>query len=322
MYIVDITQGSFPVASVPSRLYTAVHRIFKLIDYLRSKRIVGVIIFSDAGLSFYEKTLMSLVCKFFKTKDLLFIRSGFFKDQVKSSKWRFNIAKQLLRIPYKVGGQGSAWENLYLSLGVPPQKIEVVHNWLSPDSKITVKSLSTTKPNCIKFVFVGWLVHAKGVKHLIDAAIILSEKYEFKLTIIGGGTLESDLLNAVNENNLSQHVTLTGWQSKEEVAEKLTYSDVFILPSLAEGFPNAMVEALGSGLPCIATDVGGIADSLVDGVNGYLLQDNEPETIAQAMRNYIDNPDLVKKHSVEALNIVKKNHDWETNCRKIFDLFE
>jgi len=321
IYIIDTTQGSFPVASMLKRLTSSVQRLRQLIVLLKSKKIVGVIIFSSAGFSFYEKSVMSIICNLFNTPNILFIRSGFFLDQVSSNKLQRITAKLLLRIPTFVGGQGSSWKELFLSLGISSEKICIVRNWLNPDFKFSKIKIPKTNSEPIKFVFVGWLVTEKGVDNLVEAAEIIPSAYPFKLQIIGGGTLEESLKNKIIENDLSDKVNLTGWMNSDEVAKELFTSDVFILPSMAEGFPNALIEAMSAGLPCIASDVGGISDSLINGVNGYLLQGISPKDISDAMIRYIENPYLINTHSQQAINTVSNNHDWESNCKNLFDIF-
>ena len=138
------------------------------------------------------------------------------------------------------------------------------------------------------------------------------------MTLIGGGTLAGDLAARVTETGLGDAVTLTGWLEPEEVRARMAQSDVLVLPTYREGFPNALIEAFAQGLPAIATAVGGIPDSLKDGDAGYLIAPRDSAALAAAMRRFIDGPALVERHSAAALEVVRRNHDFQTNCGALF----
>ena len=94
--------------------------------------------------------------------------------------------------------------------------------------------------------------------------------------------------------------------------------NVFVLPTYFEGFPNALIEAFSVGLPAIATPVGAIPDSLIDGWNGYLVPPRDPVRLADAMGQYVHDRTLVGEHSAKALETVRKKHDFRTNCERLF----
>jgi glycosyltransferase involved in cell wall biosynthesis len=98
----------------------------------------------------------------------------------------------------------------------------------------------------------------------------------------------------------------------------LSSADVFVLPSYAEGFPMSLIEALSKGLPAICTDVGGISDSLRDGVNGYLIPSRQVPPLVDAMERYLMNPQIIAEHSRASLEIVRANHRAEANCELVF----
>ena len=81
----------------------------------------------------------------------------------------------------------------------------------------------------------------------------------------------------------------------------------------------SLIEAFSKGLPAICTDVGGIADSLRDGVNGYLIPPRQVQPLIDAMERYLRNPQIIAEHSRAALKIVKANHNAEANCELIFE---
>lgn len=319
--VIDTTQSSFPVPSFSTRFKKGILRLGELLSLNRNYDIRGAIIFSSSGFSFYERILLAFLCKMLGIKTLLFIRSGHFMEELKASKFRLRLAKLFLRVPTLIGAQGENWREFYETLNVANQRIKVIRNWLSPDMKLLGIKSVTKKP--VRFIFVGWVVKNKGVIELLNACELLTKQgYEFKLTIVGDGDLSSYVKDFVTHRNLSNSVQWVGWKSPQEVHFLLQKHDVFVLPTKAEGFPNSMLEAMSAGLPLIVSDVGDVSDSLLNNENGFLLASASASDIFNAMSKYIKDPSIIEKHSEMSLCILKKNHDHEQNCKKIFSLFE
>jgi len=318
--VIDTTQSSFPVPPLKERLAKGLNRSKRLYCLLKIEKISGVIIFSSSGFSFYERIVQSLMCRFFKVPDVFFVRSGHFMTSVNNSTTNRLLAKLLLRIPYKLGVQGNAWRIFYRSLGVKKNKTVLVRNWLQQDFPVAT-TFKEYKNKPIKFVFVGWLVKEKGIPQLLAATKRLSKEYNFELHLIGGGTLEGFCENFVEKENLDEIVHLHGWLDKLQVIENVSDSDVFILPSAAEGFPNALLESMALGLPAICTNVGGVSDSLLHNENGFLLESNSSDLVYNAMKSYLDNPELIYQHSQKSLDIYNENHDRTQNCKVLLDQF-
>lgn len=316
--IIDTTQSSFPVPPLQERLRKGGKRLLQLGSLLIKKDVVGVVIFSSSGMSFYERICLSILCRLFLTRCLLFVRSGHFMEEVSElGLLRRLLIRWLLKIPHVIGAQGTNWLDFYTKLGVSPERVAVVRNWLPPGVAYETR-LRNGNLSKLRFVFVGWLVDKKGVRELLEAACLLARKYRFELALVGGGDLENWARNYVSENELENCVSIRGWLSRDDVNEQLTTSDVFVLPSKAEGFPNAMLEAMAFGLPSIVTDVGAVSDSLIDGKNGFLIQESQVDQIYQAMEKYILEPALVEKHSRQTVEIVKELHSYDRNCQKLF----
>lgn len=319
--VIDTLQGNFPQPSLTVRLLKGVKRVYQLLILLNSRNITGVIIFSSHGLSFYERILMAGLCRLYRVKSVFFMLSGFFVADIERAFFVRTAAKILLKLPTVIGIQGQRWRSFYQKLGVKAEKMVTIRNWLPRDFLASTKPIER-KPNEItRFCFVGWLVEEKGVRELFEAIKILSAQFEFEFVFIGGGTLEGELYEKILQNNLSKIVKMTGWLSSAEVYECLSTSHVFVLPSKAEGFPISLLEAMSLGLPAICTDVGAVADSLLDSRNGFLLKDEQTENIVRAMSCYLNNPELITCHSMESLRIFTEQHDRSKNCNILLDQF-
>lgn len=319
--IIDTTQSSFPVPSFFSRLKKGWSRVRELISLLAQRNVVGVIIFSSSGFSFYERSFLAAICRIFRVKVVFFVRSGHFVDSINRSAFQRFAATILLRIPNVLGAQGASWRAFYNRLGVSDDHISVIRNWL-PSRLVSVSEPKRySGEGVVKFVYVGWLVEKKGVLELLEAALLFSGSKRFSLAIIGGGDLDDYCRDFVERNYLAASVKLLGWCDAQVVTKNLDEADVFVLPSKAEGFPNAMLEAMGRGLPVIASDVGGVSDSLKDGLNGFLLEQADAESIFNAMNKYIADPSMIEQHSRATIGIVQRNHSYQDNCQKLISIF-
>ena len=111
--------------------------------------------------------------------------------------------------------------------------------------------------------------------------------------LVGDGPLYSSLKDYVTEIGLSDLVWMAG--DRDDVAELMQLMDVFVLPSLAEGISNTVLEAMATGLPVIATNVGGNPELISEGENGRLVKVGDEEGLAEAIGELVDNPELRAK---------------------------
>lgn len=321
IHVIDTSQSSFPIPPLKARLTKGFYRTKKLLSCFRHKNIDGVIIFSSSGFSFYERILQAAICRSYGVSSILFVRSGHFMNAVNSSIIKRFIAAVLLRAPVLIGAQGKEWISFYESLGIDSRNIVLVRNWLDKDFPVASESRKYNPANVMRFVFVGWLVREKGIPQLLEAVTTLRKEYQFELHLVGDGTLFDYCSRYKASNNLDSTLYLHGWQKKHEVIDILKNSDVFVLPSEAEGFPNALLEAVSLGLPAICTDVGGVSDTLLDNKNGFLLESNRSDLIYNAMKKYLCSPEIISSQSQKSLDIFKANHNAKQNCQVLLSKF-
>lgn len=317
--VIDTLQASFPLPSFSARLKRGFSRIYQLLKLLRTDQVDGVIIFSANGPSFYERILMAGLCRLYHVKSIFFMLAGPFVGEMERSWVARSLAKILLKMPDVIGIQGDSWRPFYRMLRVEEERLLTIRNWLPRDFLPADKPIVCHRHDMICFCFVGWLIEDKGVRELFSAIKTLTPEYRFEFLFVGGGTLQVELEEKIKQSNLSARVKVTGWLDSRGVREHLKKSHVFILPSKAEGFPLALLEAMSLGLPAICTNVGAVADSLIDGRNGFLLKDGKKDTIVRAMKRYLITPELVAEHSIEARKIVTEQHDREKNCMLLFE---
>jgi glycosyltransferase involved in cell wall biosynthesis len=136
---------------------------------------------------------------------------------------------------------------------------------------------------------VGWLTDIKGHRFLIDAVALLRQTYHnLHLVIIGTGDQHDALLRRAAQVGVSYAIRLLG--HREDIEICLAGLDCFVLPSLNEGMGRALIEAMASGLPVVASRVGGIPSLIEDGKNGLLVPAGDSSALASALRRILDDP--------------------------------
>ena len=141
--------------------------------------------------------------------------------------------------------------------------------------------------------YIGNLVRGKGVMNFIDAArLILRQRDDVEFLIVGDGSLFSEIRDKLESNDLQNKVKLTGWIPHDEIPDYLNKLRLLVLPSYSEGLPGIVLEAMACGAPILATPVGGIPDLIKDGVTGFIIEDNTPESIAKNVRRALNYHDL------------------------------
>lgn len=151
---------------------------------------------------------------------------------------------------------------------------------------------------------VGRLVPEKGQKYLIDAFYEIAPD-DWSLVILGEGNCREALEDRIESLGLKGRVKLPG--TVTEIDEWLQRSSIFVFPSISEGFPNSLVEAMIAGLPCISFDcVAGPRDIITDNVNGFLIQPKDVKALKVKMFDLINNQTLRSSIACNNLNLQSK----------------
>lgn len=174
----------------------------------------------------------------------------------------------------------------------------------------------------INFLFIGRLLKEKGIFELIESIRIVKKRHpNVSFTILGGldpenmGALKEKHLNELLEEGLFEY---PGYVT--DVDNWIKRSSVFVLPSYREGVPRSTQEAMAIGRPIITTDVPGCRETVVDGLNGFLVEKWNVLALADKMCFFIENPDLIRKMGSESRKIAVQNFDVTIVNRKIFEI--
>jgi len=186
---------------------------------------------------------------------------------------------------------------------VPPEKVVTIHNGLdparfhpcpSPQERARVRHRLGVLPNGPLIGSVGRLHAQKGYSDLLTAlGIVCRQMAEIRLIIVGEGKLRSALHAQAVRAGLSGRVVFAG--ARCDVSEILPALDLFVLPSLYEGLPNVVLEAMAAGLPVVATGVDGTREVVLNGKTGLLVPPGDPAALAEAIGLLMEHPDLGRK---------------------------
>ncbi len=191
----------------------------------------------------------------------------------------------------------SVKESLVDYFKTPEKKIKVIYNGINISRFNLTKKGKNQKAHII---YVGRLVEGKGVQIILKALSLLPKELAYHFTIVGDGEYKSILEELTSEYKLIDNVEFVG--RKNNIEEYIIDSDIFIhVPLFEEGFGITIVEAMAGGLICICSRSGGIPEIIEDKVNGYLIQKNDSEMLAERLEY------VIKKQSSEELNNIIVN---------------
>ena len=169
-------------------------------------------------------------------------------------------------------------------------------------------------------VSVGNLYPVKGHRHLIDALALLGGHPTVHLAIAGRGELANELLARARDHGLADRLHLLGLRS--DVAAVLAAADVFVLPSVSEGLPLALLEAMFAGRPIVATDVGEVGIVLAHGEAGILVEPGNPAALAAALDRLLRDPGEARELGERAARRAAAEYDVSHMVRRYAGTYE
>lgn len=169
-------------------------------------------------------------------------------------------------------------------------------------------------------LYAGRLVPRKGVDHLLHAwARVASAHPEARLLLLGEGPLREELEALSRNLGVADSARFGGAVSN--VPEYLRAADLFVLPSLQEGMPNSLLEAMGCGLPCVATRIGGVVNVAEEGQNVRLVPPADPGALAGALNLVLGDPGLRERLATSALQTIRGRFTQEQRAPAYLRLY-
>lgn len=201
--------------------------------------------------------------------------------------------------------------------GNPRAKVSIISNGLE------ASAFTPRPPNnqITRVVTVANLRPEKGHETLIAAAALLARDCPtLRYLIVGDGAQRDDLERLARTKGVDPIIEFAG--HREDVPAVLARSDVFVLPSLSEAFPNSAIEAMAAGLPVIASAVGGLLDLIEPSRTGLLVPAADAEALAAALRRLHDDPERAAAMGAEARRDVLSRFSFDRMVTAFEDLYE
>lgn len=218
-------------------------------------------------------------------------------------------------------------EAMVRDIGPIGHRVHVIPNGVDVDrfesmaDRESVRDALDLNPASRLMIMVGTFKRQKGHRFLIEAVERLAPDHpELRVALVGDGELRPELEAQIARADLQGTVHLLG--NRRDVPSLLAASDFFVLPSLWEGLPMALLEAMAAGLPCIATLVSGSRQVIESGVHGLLVEPGNVDDLYLAMRQMLADSDLATALGLAGRQRILDHFSSEAQARRHVDLFQ
>ncbi len=280
-----------------------------------------------SGLSFWKAGFFIILARFFGIKTIAHVHGGLFDQFYNNSQplikkmigWQFRHSDYVITLSQK-------WKDFLLTEVDPQIKTGVVSNTVDTLFAEAMRNPPAAVENKEKIIlFLGSLGKRKGVFDIIKAIPLVLEKHPEALFVFAGEEEsrgeKSQIDQAVEEYGLSGKLRFVGRVSGDAKVELYQRSLFYLLPSYGENLPYSLLEAMAVGLPVITTPVGAIPEIISDGVNGFLIQPGDYQSLAECVICLLDDRDLRQKMSEANIEIISKDFLPEVAMKRIDDIY-
>jgi glycosyltransferase involved in cell wall biosynthesis len=221
-------------------------------------------------------------------------------------------------------GSTQVWDDVRHYDGVPASRLLLLPYGI----RLAEPSLAWSRPEARRalqvsgFVMgaVGRLEEQKGHVYLLEAlAQVQSEMPEATLVLVGDGRLRQNLEGRARELGLADRVRFLG--TRRDLPLIYRALDLFVQPSLWEGLPLALLQAMGAGLPVLATRVSGVREVIADGINGRLVEPGDPQALARVLLELYRQPELRARLATKAPATIRENYSLEAMLAQLEQLY-
>lgn len=306
----------FPFFYIP-KVLTSLHPLFLLLSLIicvkpllwlaKSKNVIASWAYAEAVVAALGKTIFKykLIIECLGSDVNALMQKPMHKRQMS---WAF---KKSTAVTTKSKALAEA-----VKLHVPEVTPHVIYNGVDFDV-FTLRETVPFSRQTQSLLFVGSLIPTKGVYELIDGfEQAIANNPAMTLRIAGEGCSKGTLQKMISAKSLEHSVTLLGAIPHQSLVGELHKSDALILPSYREGVPNVIMEALATGTPVIATDVGGIAEVLIPEVGGILIEAQNADAVADAIREI-----AYKTWNSKEIKESVSTYTWQNSALELLSLF-
>jgi len=204
-------------------------------------------------------------------------------------------------------------------LGAEPSDVAVIPNGVDSSE---FKPGGTRDPKGPKRIAcVGRLIHNKGVQFLVEAApLVLASHPDVEFVIVGEGPMREHLVRMTEKLGVKHAFRFVG--KVPSVADVLRECHLFVRPSLTEGMPLTVLEAMACGLPVVASSISGTPEVVLDGETGMLVEAGNVGQLADAITKLLSDESYAMKIGYNALRLVKEHYSWDNTAELTLRVYE
>lgn len=205
-----------------------------------------------------------------------------------------------------------------INLGIKPEKIAVIHNGINTDLFVPAKESCFYKK---RLLWVGRYAKGKGLDYLIDAFSILKITHpDATLTLVGKGPEKNYITQKISDLNLQSSITMKDFVPNSEIVGMYQNSSIFVLPSLEEGVPRTILEAMSCGIPVVCSRLPQLVDIVVGG--GLLVPVKDSKALADTISKVLSDSSLAEKFRKNGRRKVVENYSWKDTVKKTVQIYK
>jgi glycosyltransferase involved in cell wall biosynthesis len=278
----------------------------RLVRFCRlARQCDAILIFSGDGSGFVEKGAMCLIAAALRKPTILRPGGGRLAQQCERSRVFAWWVRTVLRRVSVVTCQSAYWVDFVQSMTAGRTRVVEIGNGVCVDALPSARQHGSRNVG-----FLGWTNREKGVFDTLAAfERVLALEPRAVLRVAGGGRDYAAFAAEVTRLGLTTHVECLGWLPRDQIASFLQSLDVLVLPSYAEGLPNALLEAMAVGVPVVATPVGGVTDLIRQSGGGILAKPGDIESIANAVTALLSDERVANEFGGRGQRFVRERHD-------------
>jgi len=231
------------------------------------------------------------------------------------------IESLMMKISHRIITNSEYSKKQLIEMGVPAEKIRIVNPAVDLPVRTFTERKKLNDPPVL--FFLGYISKRKGLIYLIEALNMMKER-DFRVVIAGSKEMEPphflECQNLISEFQLEDRIEFPGMIPREEVDYYFETSDIFILPSLHEGYGMVLKEAASFGIPIITTDVGAIPEVVKDGESALLIPPRDSSALRDAIIRILEDDELRKRIAKGAFESVDFSYNWKRMRETAFNI--
>jgi glycosyltransferase involved in cell wall biosynthesis len=321
-HLFDTTQNSNIVPSLTFRIIRGIARIKDYIKLMLSKKIKTALIFTSfEAPSIVEKGIMLLASGYYMNNVIVSIRSEITSQSIIKNLFIKYIFK---KVDIVICQSNRARQDLCKIIGNNNVNTIIIPNWVdikNYSNKRYDNLLSFSEERPLVIVYAGWLESSKGLNELVFAvSTLIKNGIHLQLHLFGDGAMYDIIQQRIAVDGISEYIYMHGWTSKSDLIDAYLNKDLFVLPSYTEGMPNSVLEAMATGIPILATNVGGIPELVENGINGLLFQKQSVDAIESTIKKIYFDPQCIERMGKQGRKLAESRHDRDSAMRTLAGL--